>query len=94
MRGSHAEITGKPGKVRGRVHPANFSSDETRLNHNRAPRGCCVQEMFTYGAPWPQTTSPPITIGAMPQPALTVFLIIAAIAIVVVLIAEIGRAHV
>ncbi|MFR5982809.1 MAG: diacylglycerol kinase, partial [Bifidobacterium longum] len=48
-----------------------------------------MQEMFTYGAPWPQTTSPPITIGAMPQPALTVFLIIAAIAIVVVLIAVI-----
>ncbi|ALE08349.1 Hypothetical protein RY67_275 [Bifidobacterium longum subsp. infantis] len=23
-RASHAEITGKPGKVRGRVHPANF----------------------------------------------------------------------
>ncbi|KAB7366828.1 diacylglycerol kinase, partial [Bifidobacterium longum] len=79
---------GSPGKsVDGSTRP--ISSDETRLNHNRAPRGCCVQEMFTYGAPWPQTTSPPITIGAMPQPVLTVFLIIAAIAIVVVLIAVI-----
>ena len=75
-------------KVRGRSTQP-ISSDETRLNHNRARTGCCVQEMFTYGAPWPQTTSPPITIGAMPQPALTVFLIIAAIAIVVVLIAVI-----
>lgn len=84
---SHAEITGSPGKS------ADGSTGQfrqmRRLNHNRAPRGRMLRAGNVHVRRTMAANDLPTGRGAMPQPALTVFLIIAAIAIVVVLIAVI-----